>query len=107
MATSAMPSLTFGYGGEPPAAVWGLTLVRPWQVEPSSFRHTLKLLPVGKKAKQKFVCGDDSGGIACYEMKRGEQVWWVGAWRAAGRMRMIMIPATGDDGYNGDDDDQR
>lgn len=32
----------------------------------------MKLLPIGKKGKQKFVCGDDAGSISCYEMKRGE-----------------------------------
>jgi len=42
------------------------------QVESSSYRNTLKLLPLGKKGRQKFVYGDDSGMISCYEMKRGE-----------------------------------
>ena len=42
------------------------------QLAPSSFRNTLKLLPVGKKGKQKFVYGDDNGCVSCYEIKRGE-----------------------------------
>eukprot|EP00981_Chlorochromonas_danica_P004752 scaffold954_cov173-Ochromonas_danica.AAC.38 len=42
------------------------------QLEPISNRGTLKLLPLGKKNKQKLVVGDDSGQIGCYEFKKGE-----------------------------------
>ena len=32
----------------------------------------MRLLPVGKKKKQKLVIGDDSGEVVCFEMKKGE-----------------------------------
>ena len=37
-----------------------------------SHTNTLGLFPVGKKKKQKFVVGDDSGVVSCFEMKKGE-----------------------------------
>lgn len=40
-------------------------------VGPISHRGTLKLLPVGKKGKQKVCVGDDTGAVTCFEMKRG------------------------------------
>ncbi|CAM9658675.1 unnamed protein product, partial [Pylaiella littoralis] len=43
-----------------------------FQVSTASHKGTLGLLPAGKKGKQKFVVGDDSGTIHCFEMKRGE-----------------------------------
>lgn len=42
------------------------------QLDPISNRGTMKLLPLGKKNKQKLVVGDDSGLISCYEFKKGE-----------------------------------
>eukprot|EP01035_Chromulina_nebulosa_P016891 gene16891-22379_t len=42
------------------------------QVDPISHKGTLKLLPIGKKNKQKLLIGDDSGQITCYEFKKGE-----------------------------------
>lgn len=42
------------------------------QLDPITNRGTLKLLPAGKKGKQKLVIGDDSGTLSCYEFKKGE-----------------------------------
>lgn len=42
------------------------------QLDPITNRGTLKLLPAGKKGKQKLVIGDDSGTLNCYEFKKGE-----------------------------------
>lgn len=42
------------------------------QIEPISHTGTLRLLPIGRKNKQKLVVGDDSGQLHCYEFKRGE-----------------------------------
>ena len=42
------------------------------QLDSISGRNTLKLLPTGKKQKQKLVVGDDSGFVYCYEFKKGE-----------------------------------
>ena len=42
------------------------------QLDAITNRGTLKLLPVGKKGKQKLVVGDDSGQVHCYEFKKGE-----------------------------------
>eukprot|EP01036_Dinobryon_divergens_P032272 gene32272-41825_t len=42
------------------------------QMDPISCRGTLKLLPIGKKNKQKLLVGDDSGTISCYEFRKGE-----------------------------------
>ncbi|CAM9371775.1 unnamed protein product [Ectocarpus sp. 13 AM-2016] len=42
------------------------------QVSTVSHKGTLGLLPPGKKGRQKFVVGDDSGTVHCFEMKRGE-----------------------------------
>lgn len=42
------------------------------QVESISHRGTFKLLPLGKKNKQKLVIGDDSGTVSCYEFRKGE-----------------------------------
>ncbi|KAJ1416466.1 hypothetical protein B484DRAFT_454267 [Ochromonadaceae sp. CCMP2298] len=41
------------------------------QMEPISNTGTLKLLPTGKKNKQKLIIGDDSGMLSCYEFKNG------------------------------------
>ncbi|CAM9764264.1 unnamed protein product [Scytosiphon promiscuus] len=49
-----------------------LALVELAQVSTVSRKGTLGLLPVGKNGKQKFVVGDDSGMVRCFEMKRGE-----------------------------------
>ena len=42
------------------------------QVDAISSTSTLRLLPPGKKQKQKLLVGDDSGIIYCYEFKKGE-----------------------------------
>ena len=42
------------------------------QVDAISSTSTLRLLPPGKKQKQKLLVGDDSGTIYCYEFKKGE-----------------------------------
>eukprot|EP01038_Epipyxis_sp_PR26KG_P007245 gene7245-9877_t len=42
------------------------------QMDPISHKGTLKLLPLGKKNKQKLVIADDSGQVSCYEFKKGE-----------------------------------
>ena len=42
------------------------------QLDTITHRGTLRLLPLGKKGKQKLVVGDDSGSIHCYEFKKGE-----------------------------------
>ena len=42
------------------------------QVDSISYANTVKLLPLGKKNKQKLVVGDDSGAIHCYEFTKGE-----------------------------------
>ena len=42
------------------------------QLDPISRKGTLRLLPIGKKKKQKLVVGDDSGHIGCYKFKKGE-----------------------------------
>lgn len=42
------------------------------QLDPMSNRGTMKLLPIGKKKRQKLVTGDDSGHLGCYEFKKGE-----------------------------------
>lgn len=42
------------------------------QLDPISNRGTLKLLPVGKKNRQKLVIGDDAGFIGCYEFLKGD-----------------------------------
>ncbi|CBN79191.1 Bardet-Biedl syndrome protein 7 [Ectocarpus siliculosus] len=49
-----------------------LALVDLAQVSTVSHKGTLGLLPPGKKGRQKFVVGDDSGTVHCFEMKRGE-----------------------------------
>jgi len=41
-------------------------------MEPISHTGTLKLLPVGKKMKQKLLIGDNSGMLSCYEFRKGE-----------------------------------
>ncbi|CAM9601029.1 unnamed protein product, partial [Chrysoparadoxa australica] len=46
----------------------------PPQVESITHKHTLVLLPAGKKGRQKIVVGDDSGVIQAFEMKKGEAV---------------------------------
>eukprot|EP00903_Cladosiphon_okamuranus_P008387 g8063.t1 len=52
----------------------GVTLVLAdlAQVSTTSHKGTLGMLPVGKNGRQKFVVGDDSGTVHCFEMKRGE-----------------------------------
>ena len=35
-------------------------------------RNTLVLYPAGKKKKQRFATGDDTGTLNCFEMKKGE-----------------------------------
>ena len=42
------------------------------QLDPISSKGTLKLLPIGKKNKQKLVVGDDSGLVSCFEFRKGE-----------------------------------
>ena len=42
------------------------------QLDSISNCGTLKLLPPGKKLKQKLVIADDSGTVGCYEFKKGE-----------------------------------
>ena len=42
------------------------------QTHPISNRGTIKLLPPGKKHRQKLVIGDDYGQVSCYEFKKGE-----------------------------------
>jgi Bardet-Biedl syndrome 7 protein len=42
------------------------------QLDPISSKGTLKLLPLGKKNKQKLLIGDDSGQLSCFEFKKGE-----------------------------------
>mmetsp|Transcript_16480 Transcript_16480/g.15800 ORF Transcript_16480/g.15800 Transcript_16480/m.15800 type:complete len:748 (+) Transcript_16480:77-2320(+) len=42
------------------------------QLVPISNTGTIKLLPLGKKNKQKVITGDDSGHLGCYEFKKGE-----------------------------------
>ncbi len=42
------------------------------QVDVISASNTLKLLPPGKKKRQKLVVGDDSGTVHCYEFTKGE-----------------------------------
>mmetsp|Transcript_298 Transcript_298/g.283 ORF Transcript_298/g.283 Transcript_298/m.283 type:complete len:734 (-) Transcript_298:90-2291(-) len=44
------------------------------QLEPISCRGTVKLLPPGKKKKQKLCAGDDTGNISCHEFKKGEPI---------------------------------
>eukprot|EP00614_Pseudopedinella_elastica_P002123 CAMPEP_0172612100 /NCGR_PEP_ID=MMETSP1068-20121228/31710_1 /TAXON_ID=35684 /ORGANISM="Pseudopedinella elastica, Strain CCMP716" /LENGTH=225 /DNA_ID=CAMNT_0013416245 /DNA_START=291 /DNA_END=965 /DNA_ORIENTATION=+ len=41
------------------------------QVATVSHRGTLGLFPLGRKRRQKFVVGDDTGAVSCFEMKRG------------------------------------
>ena len=42
------------------------------QIDAISSSNTLKLLPLGKKNKQKLNVGDDSGTVHCYEFTKGE-----------------------------------
>ena len=42
------------------------------QLDSISHTGTVKLLPLGKKNKQKLIVGDDSGHLGCYEFKKGE-----------------------------------
>lgn len=42
------------------------------QVSPTSSCNTMKILPLGKKKKQKVAVGDDTGAVACFQMYKGE-----------------------------------